>query len=44
MKNLSIHKMIATVVICGVSVLSLSAIAGQDEFQRQMTQQVMKAK
>ncbi|MDO9365334.1 MAG: hypothetical protein Q7T58_03180 [Methylotenera sp.] len=44
MKNQTIRRMIATLVVCGISFLSVSAIAAQDEFQRQMTQQVMKAK
>jgi len=44
MKNQTIHRMIATLVVCGISFLSVSAIAAQDESQRQMTQQVMKAK
>ncbi len=44
MKMQTINKMIATVAICSIGFLSASAMAGQDEFQRQMTQQVMKAK
>ncbi len=44
MKKQKIHKMIATIAACSIGVISLSAIAGQDEFQRQMTQQVLQAK
>jgi ABC-type transporter MlaC component len=44
MKNQTIYKMIGTLAICSISFLSVSAIAGPDEFQRQMNQQVMKAK
>lgn len=44
MNKQTIHKMIVTFAACSIGFLSLSAIAVQDEFQRQMTQQVMKAK
>jgi len=44
MKNQTIYKMIATLAVCSISFLSISAIAAQDEFQRQMTQKVMQAK
>ena len=44
MKNQTIYKMIATLAVCSISFLSVSAIAAQDEFQRQMTQKVMQAK
>ena len=44
MKNQTIYKMIGTLAICSISFLSVSAIAGPDEFQRQMNQKVMKAK
>jgi uncharacterized protein YicC (UPF0701 family) len=44
MNKQTINKMIATVAICSLGFLSASAIAGQDESQRQMTQQVLKAK
>jgi len=44
MKKQAIHKMIVTIVLSSIGFLSLSAIAGPDEFQRQMIQQVMKAK
>ncbi|MGZ8984301.1 MAG: hypothetical protein ACXW11_10165 [Methylotenera sp.] len=44
MKKQTIHRMIATLAVCSLSFISVSAIAAQDEFQRQMTQQVMKAK
>lgn len=44
MNKQTIHKMITTFVVCSIGFLSASAIAAQDEFQRQMTQQVMKAK
>lgn len=44
MKQQTINKMIATLAICGIGFLSASAIAGQDEFQRQLTQRVMQAK
>ena len=36
--------MIATLAVCSLSFLSISAIAAQDETQRQITQQVMQAK
>jgi len=44
MKNQTIYKMIATLAVCSIGFLSVSAIAAQDEFQRQMTQKVMQAK
>lgn len=44
MKNKTIYKMIATLAVCSLSFLSISAIAAQDETQRQITQQVMQAK
>lgn len=44
MNKQTIHKMIVTFAVCSIGFLPLSAIAVQDEFQRQMTQQVMKAK
>ena len=44
MNQQAISKMISTLAICSIGFLSASAIAGQDESQRQMTQQVMKAK
>lgn len=44
MKKQTIHRMIATLAVCSISFLSVSAIAAQDEFQRQMTQKVMQAK
>ncbi|MFZ3087553.1 MAG: hypothetical protein WA123_05760 [Methylotenera sp.] len=44
MKNQTIYKMIATLAVCSIGFLSVSVIAGPDESQRQMTQQVMKAK
>ena len=44
MKQQAISKMITTLAICSIGFLSASAIAGQDVFQQQMTQQVMKAK
>lgn len=44
MNKQTINKMIAAVAICSIGFLSASAIAGQDEFQRQMTQRVLKAK
>jgi hypothetical protein len=44
MNRQTIHKMIATAVVCGIGFLSASAIAGPDSSQQQMTQQIMKAK
>lgn len=44
MKKHNINRMIATLAVCSISFLSVSAIAAQDEFQRQMTQKVMQAK
>lgn len=32
MKNQTIYKMIATLAVCSISFLSVSAIAAQDEF------------
>lgn len=44
MKKQSIHKMIATIAVCSIGFLSVSAFAAPDEFQRQMTQRIMQAK
>ena len=44
MKQQTFNKMIVTLAVCGIGFLSASAIAGQDEFQRQITQQVLQAK
>jgi len=44
MKTQILNKMIATLAICGIGFLSASAIAGQDEFQRQMMQSALQAK
>lgn len=44
MQKQTINKMIATIAMCSIGFLSASAMAGQDEFQRQMTQQVIKSK
>ena len=44
MKQQAFNKMIVTLAVCGIGFLSASAIAGQDEFQRQMTQHVLQAK
>ena len=44
MNKQTIHKIIATIAVCGVGVLSVSAIAAQDESQRLMTQRVAQAK
>ncbi|HEY3328027.1 MAG TPA: hypothetical protein VGK14_12810 [Novimethylophilus sp.] len=44
MKQQTINKMIAALAICSIGFISASAIAGQDEFQRQMTQRVLQAK
>jgi biopolymer transport protein ExbB/TolQ len=44
MKTLITSKIILTVVLCLISFLSLSAIAGLDESQRQLIQQNIKAK
>lgn len=44
MKHQTIYKLIAILAFSSIEFLSVSAIAGPDEFQRQMIQQVMKAK
>lgn len=44
MKQKSAKTMIATLAVCGISLFSASAIAGQDESQRQMMQRVMQSK
>jgi len=44
MNKQTIHKMIATITVCSIGFISASAIAGQDETQRQMSQRVMEAK
>jgi hypothetical protein len=44
MMRQSINKTIATLVVASLGVFSLSAIAGQDETQRQIVQQAIKAK
>lgn len=44
MSKQTIHKIIATIAVCGLGFLSTSGIAGQDESQRQMVQQLTKAK
>lgn len=44
MNNQTIYKMIATLAVCSISFLSVSAMAAQEEFLRQMTQNVMQAK
>ncbi len=44
MKNTVTHRLIAALAISGISLFSISAIAGQDEVQRLMTQRVMQAK
>ena len=44
MNKQTIHKIIATIAVCGVGVLSVSAIAAQDESQRLMTQRVAQAR
>jgi len=44
MKKQTISKMIAIITICSIGFLSASAIAGPDENQRMLQQQIMKAK
>lgn len=44
MKNQRINKAIATLAFCSIGFLSVSALAGQDEVQRQITQRVVQAK
>ncbi len=44
MKKQPIHKMITAIAVCSIGFLSVSAGAGQDEFQRQMIQRVQQAK
>lgn len=44
MKKQTIHKMIVTIAVCSIGVIALPSVAGQDESQRQMTQQILKAK
>lgn len=44
MKKQTIRNIVATVAVCSVGFLSASAFAGQDESQRQMVQQLTKAK
>jgi hypothetical protein len=44
MKQQTFNKMIVTLAVCGISFLSTSAIAAQDESQRQMSQRALQAK
>lgn len=44
MKKYLIHKMIATITVCSIGFLSVSALAAPDELQRQMIQRVQQAK
>lgn len=44
MQKRAIRKIVAAIAFCSVGLLSAYAVAGQDESQRQMTQQLMKAK
>ncbi len=44
MQMQTIKQMIAAAAVCSVSLLSIPAIAAQDEAQRQMTERVMAAK
>lgn len=44
MKMQTINKMITTIAICGIGFMSVSAIAGQDELQRQMVQRIQQTK
>jgi ABC-type bacteriocin/lantibiotic exporter with double-glycine peptidase domain len=44
MKKQTINKMLATIAVCSICFLSVSAIAAQDEVQRQITQRVMQSK
>ena len=44
MNKHTIHKMIAIIAVSSIGLLSVSAIAGQDSFQREITQRVQQAK
>ncbi|NOT15687.1 MAG: hypothetical protein HOP21_08980 [Methylotenera sp.] len=44
MKNTYTNKLAVAIMVASLGFLSLSAMAGQDFFQQQMTQRVMKAK
>ena len=44
MKKQPTHKTIATIAVCSIGFLSVSAVAAPDEFQRQMIQRVAQAK
>lgn len=43
MKQIFINKIIATFAVCGIVFFSVSAVAGQDESQRQMMQSIMQS-
>ncbi len=43
MKKQSLNKMIVSLLLCGIGVISSPAIAGPDDLHQRMTQQVMKA-
>jgi len=38
------YKIVATVALCGIGIMSGVSYAGPDEFQRQMTQRILQAK
>lgn len=44
MKQQTIRNVVATLAICSIGFLSASAIAGQDEYQRQMMQRLLQSK
>ena len=44
MKEQSVYKMIATIAVCSIGFLSVSAIAAQDEFQREVLQRIQQSK
>lgn len=44
MNKQTIHKMVVTFVICSIGFLSSSAMAGPDENQRMLQQQIIKSK
>ncbi len=43
MKEQSVYKMIATIAVCSIGFLSVSAIAAQDEFQQEVLQRIQQS-
>lgn len=43
MNKQTIHKLVATIAVCGMGFTSVSALAGPDEFQLQMNQRLQQA-